>query len=818
MTTPSSIERIEKLILEHARQAQDWALPSEWNRIRAAYQALPELQQELAAVRQSQAGINDSPRHYAIFLGRSPDSPGDLVVGLGSTRLEVRVAPGLLSSPEQLTVGQEVILNRDQNTVIGLRDTYLRGETAEVVNLLKPAGAAEVLALGETAEGAPSVRVAWREGEKLDLGCPPELAASLRPGDLVRFDGSSQMVVERLRPRLHVRSGGSDGVVVEVSDALFAERVAIGDIVRIEPALKLALEKLPAYETGGLSLEEVPDVTYEDIAGLDTEIEQIYDAIELPYLYRAQFERFRLERPKGILLTGPPGCGKTMVAKAVANNLTQSIRRYLTGLERLLKVYVELLDAPSDAEAMAAYARLAGQGHPAVATRAAALEYCGELLRAADLDPALARKRLGEIARRLDSQDGVRSFFLNVKGPELLNKYVGETEHRIRKIFEEARERADYYTPVIIFFDEMEAMFRTRGSGRSSDVETTIVPQFLTELDGVEATANLIIIGASNRQDMIDPAILRPGRLDVKVKIDRPDADAAREIFALYLLPTLPLMAEGLVVPAPPGTPGAVVFRTAYRLPADEAARERLSPELRVVGELLPFPCDLRLIQSLGPALPGRLARLPAELSVAQALARHPDDEEFAGKLGRFRSSTPIGAIVAAAQELQARSAADPAFATGLERLRRQEWLAEALIDEVVELMYSSTSAISVLTRQNTRYRFPLKEFASGAVIANIVARAKKQAVKELVAAGDGAARGLGRAHLFAALRQEFEENREQLALHKLRTEMGLAGEELLTVDLHLERFDQDPWAEEKVRQDRAVVVAVRIESSDVAG
>lgn len=808
MTIAADIATIDKLINETFLKTQDYELLRVWKNIRAAAEELPKLEQEVKEVRQRQAEISDSPRHYAIYLGRSPDAPGDLIVGLGSTRAEVRVAPGLADAVPTLAVGQEVILNREQNTVIGVRDAYLRGETAEVVNILRPADAASVVTLIETPSGAPGVRITWRDNEELDLACDPSLAEGLRPGDLLRFDSATRTALERVRPRLHVRSGGSDGVVVEVSDTLFSERVAIGDIVRIEPALKLALEKLPAYETGGLSLEEVPDVTYEDIAGLDTEIEQIYDAIELPYLYRAQFERFLLDRPKGILLTGPPGCGKTMVAKAVANSLTQSIRRYLVGLRGLLAAYVAVLDSPSEPEALAAYAGVEHEHLPPVSTRAAALAQLQQRLRTYDLDPALARRRLEEISHKVDhGQDEVRSHFLNVKGPELLNKYVGETEHRIRKIFEEARERASYYTPVIIFFDEMEAMFRTRGSGRSSDVETTIVPQFLTELDGVEATSNLIIIGASNRQDMIDPAILRPGRLDVKVKIDRPDADAARDIFALYLLPTLPLDPADLP-PAPSG-PGAVVFRTAYRLPSDPRAREAVPAELRELGELLPFGSDLRLVSGLGPGLLEQIAALPAELTVQQALARNPDSEELAGRLGRFRSVTTLGAIVAAAGQLQQRLAADPGFAEHVQRLVRQEWLAEALIGAVVDLMYSATSAISVLTRQNMRHRFPLKEFASGAVIANIVARAKKQAVKELIAGGDGAPQGLGRAHLFEALRQEFEENCEQLALHKLQSEMGLAGEELLSVDLQLEHHDQDPWAEEKVRSYRVVTIAV---------
>jgi proteasome-associated ATPase len=227
------------------------------------------------------------------------------------------------------------------------------------------------------------------------------------------------------------------------------------------------LEKLPKSEVEDLALEEVPDIGYEDIGGLQPQIEAIKDAVELPYLYGEYYKEHRLAPPKGVLLYGPPGCGKTMIAKAVANNLARKIS-----------------------------------------------ETRGEK---------------------------IKGFFLNIKGPELLNKYVGETERKIREIFVKAKEKAAEDVPVIIFFDEMDALFRTRGSGISSDVETTIVPQLLAEIDGVEGLKNVIVIGASNRQDLIDPAILRPGRLDVKIKIERPDQHAARDIFLKYLTPDIPI-------------------------------------------------------------------------------------------------------------------------------------------------------------------------------------------------------------------------------------------------------------------------------------
>jgi proteasome-associated ATPase len=228
------------------------------------------------------------------------------------------------------------------------------------------------------------------------------------------------------------------------------------------------LEKLDQPEVEHLLLQEIPDISYSDIGGLDSQIEQIADAVELPFLHADLFAEHQLPAPKGILLYGPPGCGKTLIAKAVANSL--------------------------------------------------------------------ARK----VAARTGDDKG-RSYFINIKGPELLNKYVGETERQIRLIFERAREKSEEGWPVIIFFDEMDSMFRTRGTGISSDMESTIVPQLLAEIDGVEGLRNVIVIGATNREDLIDPAILRPGRLDVKIKIERPDADAARQIFARYLTSELPI-------------------------------------------------------------------------------------------------------------------------------------------------------------------------------------------------------------------------------------------------------------------------------------
>jgi len=256
--------------------------------------------------------------------------------------------------------------------------------------------------------------------------------------------------------------------VVELGSPLRQMKLRAGDSLLLEPKSGHVIEKLPKPEVEELILEEVPDISYEDIGGLDLQIEQIRDAVELPFLHGDLFKEHRLEPPKGILLYGPPGCGKTLVAKAVANSLAKQVAA-----------------------------------------------------------------KLGEEERR--------PYFLNVKGPELLNKYVGETERQIRLIFQRAKEKSEEGVPIIVFFDEMESLFRTRGSGISSDIESTIVPQLLAEIDGVEALKNVIVVGASNREDLIDPAILRPGRLDVKIKIERPTESAARDIYAKYLTTEVPI-------------------------------------------------------------------------------------------------------------------------------------------------------------------------------------------------------------------------------------------------------------------------------------
>lgn len=323
----------------------------------------------------------------------------------GGRKLRVAVSPGI--ELDDLVRGQEVMLNEAMNVVAALEF-----ESVGEVVMLK-----EVLADGERA-----LVVGHTDEEK----------------------------------------------VVRLAEPLHQEHLRVGESLLLEPRSNYVYERVPKSEVEELVLEEVPDIDYSLIGGLAAQIEQIRDAVELPYLHPELFLEHKLRPPKGVLLYGPPGCGKTLIAKAVANSLA---------------------------------------------------------------------KKVAEVTGKPEG----RSFFLNIKGPELLNKYVGETERHIRLVFSRAREKASEGTPVIVFFDEMDSLFRTRGSGVSSDVENTIVPQLLSEIDGVEGLENVLVIGASNREDMIDPAILRPGRLDVKIKIERPDAESARDIFSKYILADLPL-------------------------------------------------------------------------------------------------------------------------------------------------------------------------------------------------------------------------------------------------------------------------------------
>ncbi|MGW3467679.1 proteasome ATPase [Saccharopolyspora sp. NPDC000995] len=377
-------------------------------------ETLKEARGQLMALREEVDRLAQPPSGYGVFLNRYEDSTVDVFTS--GRKMRVAVSPNV--ETEELRLGQSVRLN-EALTVVESGAFEQTGEVCTFRELLS-SGVGEsprALVLGHTDEE----RVVW------------------------------------------------------VTEPLAASGLKAGDSVLVDSKAGYAYDVVPKAEVEDLVLEEVPDVGYQDIGGLAGQIEQIRDAVELPFLHSDLYIEYQLRPPKGVLLYGPPGCGKTLIAKAVANSLAKQVA-----------------------------------------------------------------------AARGDDDGQAKSYFLNIKGPELLNKFVGETERHIRLIFQRAREKASEGTPVIVFFDEMDSIFRTRGSGVSSDVETTIVPQLLSEIDGVEGLENVIVIGASNREDMIDPAILRPGRLDVKIKIERPDAESAKDIFSKYLTKELPIHEEDL--------------------------------------------------------------------------------------------------------------------------------------------------------------------------------------------------------------------------------------------------------------------------------
>src|SRR6202522_2192342 len=471
---------------------------------------LRDARDQIVALKEEVDRLAQPPSGFGVFLQGLEDGTADVFTG--GRKMRVNISPNV--ELDELRPGQEVVLNEALNVVIA--QGY---ETVGEIVMLK-----EVLADAERA--------------------------------LVLSHADEERVVRLAEPLLH------------------GETLRAGDSLLLEPRSGYVYERVPKAEVEELILEEVPDIQYHDIGGLAGQIEQIRDAIELPYLHADLFKEHQLKPPKGVLLYGPPGCGKTLIAKAVANSLAKKVA-----------------EKSNDT------------GGP--------------------------------------NKEG-KSFFLNIKGPELLNKYVGETERHIRLVFQRAREKASEGMPVIVFFDEMDSIFRTRGSGVSSDVENTIVPQLLSEIDGVEGLENVIVIGASNREDMIDPAILRPGRLDVKIKIERPDAEAAKDIFTKYVLTELPL---------------------------------------------------------------------------------HPDDVKEHG--GSAQATV------------------------------------DAMIQRVVERMYTESEEnrfLEVTYANGDKEVLYFKDFNSGAMIENIVARAKQMAIKEFLDTGQ---KGIRVAHLLAACVDEFSENED---------------------------------------------------------
>ena len=388
---------------------------------------LKEARQQLLALREEVDRLGQPPSGYGVLLSVQEDDTVDVFTS--GRKMRLTCSPNI--DTKELKKGQTVRLN-EALTVVEAGHYESVGEISTLREILS--------------DGHRALVVGHADEERIVWLAEPLVAAEHLPD--IPDDELEDDQPRKLRP---------------------------GDSMLVDTKAGYAFERIPKAEVEDLVLEEVPDVSYHDIGGLTRQIEQIRDAVELPFLHKELYREYSLRPPKGVLLYGPPGCGKTLIAKAVANSLA---------------------------------------------------------------------KKMAEV--RGDDAREAKSYFLNIKGPELLNKFVGETERHIRLIFQRAREKASEGTPVIVFFDEMDSIFRTRGTGVSSDVETTVVPQLLSEIDGVEGLENVIVIGASNREDMIDPAILRPGRLDVKIKIERPDAEAAQDIFSKYLTEHLPIHADDL--------------------------------------------------------------------------------------------------------------------------------------------------------------------------------------------------------------------------------------------------------------------------------
>jgi len=515
------------------------------------------LDEEIAVLRRRLA---DSPRQVRLLEDRLRETEGSLT--------------GVTSQNERLAA----TLREARDQIVALKE--------EVDRLAQPPSGFGVF-LQANEDDTCDV---FTGGRKMRVNVSPNVELSeLRPGQEVVLNEALNVVIAQSyetvgevvmlkevladSERALVISQADEERVVRLAEPLLRETLRAGDSLLLESRSGYVYERIPKAEVEELILEEVPDISYSDIGGLSGQIEQIRDAIELPYLHADLFKEHQLKPPKGVLLYGPPGCGKTLIAKAVANSLAKQVA--------------------------------------------------------------------AKTAQDEGTKEG-KSFFLNIKGPELLNKYVGETERHIRLVFQRAREKASEGMPVIVFFDEMDSIFRTRGSGVSSDVENTIVPQLLSEIDGVEGLENVIVIGASNREDMIDPAILRPGRLDVKIKIERPDAEAAKDIFSKYVLTVLPL---------------------------------------------------------------------------------HPDDVAENG--GSSQATV------------------------------------DAMIQRTVERMYTESEEnrfLEVTYANGDKEVLYFKDFNSGAMIENIVARAKKMAIKEFLETGQ---KGMRVSHLLAACVDEFSENED---------------------------------------------------------
>ena len=665
---------------------------------------------------------------YGVYLAPSPTDMENVIIGYRGVRMEVKYPETLEDKRERMSQGQELVLNSEQN-ILHIHENQLQpGEVAEVVNVLKPSGSGEVVDIFEDRQPL-MLRVRWRESEETDVIASEALdplRAYIRKGTIVQLNPEGTVAESLVRPTIHVRGGGSGGSVIEISEDLMREGVQIGNLVRYDPSLKFAFEKIVSNTSTKLSLEKIPDITYDDIGGLEQIVGKIRDAIELPYIHRAKYRRYAMTRPKGILLSGPPGCGKTLVAKAVANSLTHTIRQHMEERKQRLALYHDLTTNPNDPILAERYRALEGE-NAAYVNSDTAVRHLQDWFRQFDIDPRRAAEEINSINVRLNTEGAIRAYFLNVKGPELLSKWVGETERQIREIFDEARRTATFDSPVIIFFDEMESLFRTRGSGRSSDVETTIVPQFLSEIDGVEASENVIVMGATNRQDMIDPAFMRPGRFDYKFDIPRPNKRAAQEILALTLLPTLPIDESGTA--GRPAAASNIVFRTAYR-DAEEGS---------ALAAIHTINADVRLLHSLSESDIALLRSQPPETTVRQAKAR-VGSESLILKLNRFRSTLLISDLLNAIDKVHRESQHDPSLTRQLNTLAQRESIADAMVTDAVDYIYADTSTILVQTVDMT-FKPRLRDFVSGATLASVVERAKSLALKREIASGRPLAR-----------------------------------------------------------------------------
>lgn len=749
------LQKLEDAIRATAVSRNDYSLLTDWQRVKEVYDGVDGLRSEVDSLRSLAA----PPFQYGVFLGIHSEAERRAIIGLSGTRFVASVSADF---PLDTAIpGSKVLVNKEQAVVAPVNDVAT-GDTGEVINIVAPEGGAPIIE-ATVADGAPPTAIVlWAEKDRLEVHLVEELAdRAVKPGDIVLVDPDAKTASRLLRPRLHVRAAGSEGQIVEVTDALMEQGVRIADIVRFNGDLGIAYERLPAYETGSLVLDDVPDVTYEDIGGLERQLAILHDTVDLPYLHRALFEKFQLGRPKGILLYGPPGCGKTMIAKAVANGLASNIRRHLIRVVDAIEI-LRLLD---DAPGLASERFRMWAGHGAGSSNASIETEIKDFLSANDIGEEKIETVLADYRRRLNQSEGVRAHFLNVKGPELLNKYVGETEHRIRKIFEEARRNATFFTPVIIFFDEMEAMFRTRGSGKSSDVETTIVPQFLAEMDGLERSDHLILIGATNRPEMLDPAILRPGRLDVKIAILPPDHDATGDILSLYLTPALPIDDDvTATVPGGGGGISKIRFKSLYHHGKWPGYDDKF---IDALGAALPRGCDLRLALSFTAeerSLLGQHAGLP----LASLLAREHLPQGLLLKMQMLGNAVNVRDFENALSQFHNRLATNDDWREHIEKLAKQEARAETLILYALDLLFRTSNCISAHCSEGEQFVFPLSNFINGAILANIVTRAKRKAIKKALTAPGTASIGISTADLDAAIREEFEESKQQLAEHRL--------------------------------------------------